>query len=282
MSEPAADFDQMLAAITKTFVIAHAEDSDEHLAQALVFNAGRLAWRMRESGVTSEQKTNISDVVTEADRAAERFVAGVLEALRPEDGVLGEEGAARESRSGKTWVIDPVDGTYNFVSGSDYWCSALALVEGDPTEPTALLFGAVHRPAMGYTWFGGPGIPTTRDGKEVRVQAETALDHASVATYLHPTWMQVDAVRNAWVKAVQHAATVRMFCSGSVDMGGVADGTWSAWVQHSVPAWDWLPGRALIEGAGGTTAEVEAHGVVWKIAGNQQSVSELAELLREH
>ncbi|STC94655.1 inositol monophosphatase family protein [Corynebacterium renale] len=281
MSEPAADFDQMLAAIIKTFAVAHTEDSDEHLAQALVFNAGRLAWRMRESGVTTEQKTNISDVVTEADRAAEKFVAGALEILRPEDGILGEEGAARESQSGKTWVIDPVDGTYNFVAGSDYWCSALALVKGDPHSPDELLFGAVHRPAMGYTWFGGPKIPTTRDGKEVHVQANTPLDHASVATYLHPTWMQVDAVRNAWIKAVQQTATVRMLCSGSVDMSGVADGTWSAWVQHSVPAWDWLPGRALVEGAGGTTVEVEAHGVVWRIAGNKQSVADIATHLRE-
>lgn len=76
-------------------------------------------------------------------------MAGVLDTLRPDDGVLGEEGAARESSSGRTWVIDPVDGTYNFTSNSDYFCSALALVAGSPSEPDELLFGAVDRPIPG-------------------------------------------------------------------------------------------------------------------------------------
>ena len=92
----------MIDAVTKTFVIAHDQDTDEHLAQALVFNAGRLAWRMREAGVQTEQKTSISDVVTDADRAAERFVAGALAALRPEDGIMGEEGTNAASISGST------------------------------------------------------------------------------------------------------------------------------------------------------------------------------------
>ena len=72
---------EMIDAIIKTFIVAHADDTDAHLAQALVYNAGRLAWRLREQGVDIEQKTSVSDVVTDADFAAERFVAGVLEAL---------------------------------------------------------------------------------------------------------------------------------------------------------------------------------------------------------
>lgn len=153
---------EMIDAVIKTFIVAHADDGDAHLAQALVYNAGRLAWRLREMGVSVEQKTSISDVVTDADRAAERFIAGVLEAVRPEDGLVGEEGTARESQSGRNWVIDPVDGTYNFTSGSDYWCSALAL-----TDASGVALGAVHRPAMGYTWFGGRDYPTSLDGKDV-------------------------------------------------------------------------------------------------------------------
>src|SRR5699024_11314134 len=109
----------MLAAITKTFTVAHVDDSDAHLAQALVYNAGRLAWRMREQGISTEQKTSVSDVVTEADRAAEKFVAGVLEAIREDEGILGEEGAQRESKSGSSWVIDTDDCTYHLSYFSD-------------------------------------------------------------------------------------------------------------------------------------------------------------------
>lgn len=265
----------MIDSLAKTFVIGHDQDSDEHLAQALVFNAGRLAWRMRELGVTTEQKTSMSDVVTEADKAAEKFVSQILEALRPEDGIVGEEGTARPSTSGKTWVIDPVDGTYNFSQGSDYWCSALALVSGSPDDPDELHFGAVHRPAMGYTWFGGPNIATTRDGKAVEKLAERSLNEISLGTYLHPTYLTQEPVRAAWQTVAEQPATVRMLGAGSVDLGSVADGSLGAWLQHSVASWDWLPGKALVEGAGGKATKFEAGGVTWCLAGNAKAVNEV-------
>lgn len=270
-----SSLNDMIATIAKTFAVAHEKDSDEHLAQALVYNAGRLAWRMREQGVEVDQKTSVSDVVTDADRAAEQFVSTVLELVRPEDGVLGEEGTQRESSSGRTWVVDPVDGTYNFTSGSDYWCSAVALVEGAPEDPSKLVFGAVHRPAMGYTWFGGPGIATTRDGKRVAPLADAPASVVSLGTYIHPTFLAEAGPRDAWLKVSTIVATIRMLGSASVDLGGVADGSLGAWTQHSVAAWDWLPGRALVEGAGGVCQKVESGGKTWCVAGNSQTVSEI-------
>lgn len=268
--------EEMIDAISKTFMVAHVDDTDAHLAQALVYNAGRLAWRMREQGLSSiDQKTSVSDVVTEADRAAERFVANILENLRPNDGIVGEEGAERESTSGRYWVIDPVDGTYNFSSGSDYWCSALALVEGNPAQPTSLLMGAVHRPAMGYTWFGGKDFPTTRDGKEVLVKNNCAAAATSLVSYLHPRDMSNDGVRETWLKAANRFATVRMLGAGSIDLSSIADGSWGAWMQHSVADWDWLPGKALVEAAGGIAKKIEAGGVVWCVAGNAEVVAEI-------
>ena len=268
-------FEEMLAAITKTFIVAHVDDTDAHLAQALVYNAGRLAWRMREQGISTEQKTSVSDVVTEADRAAETFVAGVLEAIRGDDGIIGEEGAQRESKSGRTWVIDPVDGTYNFSNGSDYWCSALAL-----TDEQGTVMGAVHRPTMGYTWFGGRDFPTSLDGKEVAQLDDAPASQLCLATYLHPRFMADAQLRDAWLSVAKNFASVRMLGAGSVDLSTVADGSMGAWMQHSVPDWDWLPGQALVHAAGGATSKVEAGGVEWCIAGNQQVVSEMENFLR--
>ena len=266
---------EMIDAIIKTFIVAHADDTDAHLAQALVYNAGRLAWRLREQGVDIEQKTSVSDVVTDADFAAERFVAGVLEALRGEDGIVGEEGANRESKSGRTWVIDPVDGTYNFASGSDYWCSALALIDAE-----GVILGAVHRPAMGYTWFGGRDFPTSLDGKDVTKLTDSPADKLCLSTYLHPTSMTDPAIASAWEKVAPHFATVRMWGAGSVDLSCVADGTWGAWMQHSVKDWDWFPGQALVLAAGGAARKVKAGGVEWCIAGNKQVVDQMEEWLR--
>lgn len=277
---PAHTMSEMVDALVSTFAVAHDGDSDERLAQTLVFNAGRLAWRMREQGVTTERKTSVSDVVTDADRAAERLVSGVLEKLRPEDGVLGEEGASRTGTSGRTWVIDPVDGTYNFTSGSDYYCSALALVEGPADELERLILGAVHRPAMGYTWFGGPETAPVCDGKPLARLEDRPLAELSLATYIHPTWLADAAVRDVWLSVAGAPATLRMLGAGSVDLAGVAEGSVGAWMQHSVPAWDWLPGKALVEGVGGTARQVEAGGVVWSVAGNKRVVDEIEELLR--
>lgn len=263
----------MLDAIIKTFIVAHVDDSDAHLAQALVFNAGRLAWRMRESGLTVEEKTSVSDVVTAADRAAEKFIADALSTIRPDDGLLGEEGTSRESRSGRTWVIDPVDGTYNFSTGSDYWCSALALVEGDPEDPERVIFGAVHRPAMGYTWFGGPDIPTTVDGKPVPAFRDVDTEETCLATYLHPSDLARPQIVAAWTAAAEQFATVRMLGSASVDLAGVAAGQHGCWLQRSVASWDWLPGRALVEGAGGHAQRVAAAGTVWSVAGAPSAVA---------
>lgn len=270
--------EDMLNAIIKTFIVAHVDDTDEHLAQALVYNAGRLAWRMRESGLVTETKTSVSDVVTAADRAAEKFIADALDIIRPDDGLVGEEGTAKPGTSGRTWVIDPVDGTYNFTTGSDYWCSALALVEGDPEAPDELLFGAVHRPAMGYTWFGGPSIPTTRDGKPVRV-ADVAAADTCLGGYLHPTDFADDAIAAAWRNVAAEFATVRMLGSASIDLGGVAAGELGCWMQRSVASWDWLPGRALVEGAGGRAIRVDAAGVTWSVAGSPSSVATVVDLL---
>src|SRR6476620_3341868 len=103
------------------------ELDDYELAAELVREAGQLALMMRQGGLDAQRKTSISDVVTAADHAAEAYVLEQLQRCRPDDAVLGEEGASVAGSSGRTWVIDPVDGTFNFLHGSTYWCSAIAL-----------------------------------------------------------------------------------------------------------------------------------------------------------
>lgn len=265
-----------IRALVSAFVDTHQHSTDPELACALVATAGQLALAIRDSGgLGVDYKTSVSDVVTEADRAAEEFVAEALSALRPDDGLLGEEGAARESGSGRTWVIDPVDGTYNFTAGSDYFCSAIALVDGPPAAPTRVHFGAVHRPSHNTTHLGGPDLPTTVNGRAVDRLAEAPCAEISLATYIHPTFLADDAVRGAWLAVSTRFATLRMLGAGSIDLSGVAEGRFGAWIQHSVADWDWLPGRALVEGAGGVCRKVQAGGRTWCVAGNRLVVEEI-------
>lgn len=243
---------------------------DAALAAELTRRAGELAARMRAEGLEGSEKTSVSDVVTAADHAAEELVAGALARLRPEDGIVGEEGAEAASRSGRTWVIDPVDGTYNFLSGLATWCSALAL-----RDPEGLVMGAVHQPVVDEAWLGGRDLPTRLNDDPVGPLADLPLAEVAMATYLHPAVLPEAALREPWLAAISGAATVRMFGSGSCDLAAVAAGRIGVWAQQSVPEWDWLPGAALVTAAGGRAEQVEVRGHVWSIAGRPTAVGEV-------
>ncbi|MDF1605572.1 inositol monophosphatase family protein [Nocardioides sp. YIM 152315] len=246
---------------------------DAALAARLVREAGGLAHRMRAAGLEADTKTSISDVVTAADHAAERQVVETLAAERPDDGVLGEEGASRRGTSGRTWVIDPVDGTYNFVAGLDWWCSALALTDGDE-----LVLGAVHHAATGRTFVGGPGLLTTVDGVPLAPLADRPLAESCLLTYLHPPLLD-DDVGAVFRRMAGGAATLRVMGSGSMDAVSIAEGRLHVLCQQSVPPWDELPGAALIRGVGGATAHVEAGGVTWYAAGAPTAVADVENAL---
>lgn len=249
--------------------------TDVDLAARLVVDAGTLARRLREDGLDVHHKTSISDVVTQADNAAERYITDLLARHRPADGVLGEEGTLVAGEHERRWVVDPVDGTYNFVNGSDYWCSAVAL-----TGPDDYLLGAVHRPVTGDTFVGGSDIPTRRNGVPVTPLTPGDLAAGSLATYLHPPFFSDPDLADPFYRVSRGAATIRMLGSGSVDLASVASGVHTVWAQHSCPEWDWLPGRALVEGAGGTCATVEVNGYDWFVAGRPGAVEQAVSLLR--
>jgi fructose-1,6-bisphosphatase/inositol monophosphatase family enzyme len=253
---------------------AQPDRSDADLAVLLVTEAVALAARMREgSDLDVRSKTSVSDVVTAADHAAEALVVETLRRERPEDGLLGEEGTDEVGTSGRRWVIDPVDGTYNFASGSDYWCSAVALLDGDD-----LVLGAVAHARDGVL-VGGPGLPTTWNGEPVGPVRDADVATLGAATYLHPATVRDEHVRAPFLRAAALPATLRMHGSGSMDLVGVVTGRLGAWFQHSTPAWDWLPGAALVRGAGGVAEQVEVEGLRWSVAGGASAVAALTDAL---
>jgi fructose-1,6-bisphosphatase/inositol monophosphatase family enzyme len=251
---------------------------DLALAAELVRAAGKLAERMLAEGLDTEHKSSVSDVVSAADHAAEELVVSRLRAARPADGVVGEEGTALPG--GRTWFIDPVDGTYNFLSGLPYWCSAIALAEQSPDGTGWIpLLGAVYHPTADELWLGGVNHPTSCNGVAVPRLTEAPLAELSLASYLHPTSLSDDSVRQPVLSALAGAATVRMLGSGSVELASVAGGRLGAWLQRNAPSWDWLPGAALVLAAGGRAESFDLRGQRWHIAGNARAVAEIRDRL---
>ncbi len=251
---------------------ATALQSDLDLAAQLVTEAGKLALTMRQGVLVVDQKTSISDVVSDADKAAEAMIVQRLAELRPDDGLIGEEGAAREGR--RTWIIDPVDGTYNFVSGLPEWCSALALMDGDD-----LLLGAVYQATTDELWLGGPGIPTTLNGRPVAPLADASLPEISISTYLHPARLSRPELIGPLLRSIAGSAALRVLGSGSVELAAIAGARLGVWVHADTLSWDWFPGAALVQGVGGVTDVFEAGGVRWHLAGPATAVAEVKALL---
>jgi fructose-1,6-bisphosphatase/inositol monophosphatase family enzyme len=242
---------------------------DLQLAASLVREAGQLADRMLRAGLTVQRKTSISDVVSAADHAAEDLIVKRLRTERPDDAIVGEEGTA-DPGTGRTWYVDPVDGTYNFVWGLPLWCAAIALDE---------TLGAIFHPASDELWLGGQHHPTTCNGAALAPLADRRLADVSVATYVHPTTLTDEALRLPLLRVMGAAATVRMLGSGSIELAAVAAGRLGVSVQANSLPWDWLPGAALVRAAGGAAEVVETEAHRWHVAGSRQVVSEVSDLL---
>ena len=247
-----------------------AASPDAEVAAALVRAAGRLAARMRSVGLLVEEKTSISDVVSDADKAAEALIVERLAAIRPDDGVVGEEGAAAPGR--RTWVIDPVDGTYNFVSGLPAWCSALALTDG-PAAGGELILGAIYQATTDELWVGGPRLAPTLNGTPLPRLADRELREVAITTYLHPPRLLDPRLRDGLIRGIAGAASVRIIGSGSIELAAVASGRLGVWLHADPPLWDWLPGAALVTGVGGVTDIFDYGGHRWHAAGPPTAVA---------
>jgi myo-inositol-1(or 4)-monophosphatase len=245
-----------------------------------------LAARAAAGGRLATQTKGVSaDVVTEADRAAERAAADVLARHRPGDAVLGEEGtdtapARRPPMGGaeigngrRRWLIDGIDGTVAFAAGLPGWCSAVALEDADGP-----LAAAVLDPATGDLAAAARGRATVVGGHAARVRAARPLAEAHVATFLRQDRLVAPGVRDTGHALLDAAGLVRHAGPGSLELAWVADGRLDGWMQPAVDPWDWLPGALLVREAGGEARVVE-RATRWHLAGPAALVAELEALI---
>jgi myo-inositol-1(or 4)-monophosphatase len=204
--------------------------------------------------------------VTDADAAAEQAAAAVIAAHRPDDAILGEEGARRHGITSRRWLIDGIDGTVGFAAGlPGSWCSAVAL-----EDEHGALAAAVCDP-LGETH-------TAARGDQAQMRAGRTLDTAYVATFLRRDRLVLPGVRGVGQRLLDRAGLIRHAGPGSLELAWVATGRLDAWIQPEVDPWDWLPGALLVTAAGGEARVVQAE-ARWHVAGPSALVDELVQLL---
>ena len=222
------------------------------LARRIALEAGELAARRRREGVeVAATKSTIVDVVTEADREVERLILGRIQDARPDDGVLGEEGASVTGSSGLTWVVDPIDGTVNYLYGIPHYAVSIALVEGDPDPLTwAAKVGVVLNPATGEIFTAETGGGAFCGDRRIRVAEPVDLDVALIATgfaYAASTRaFQGDVV----ARLLPHVRDIRRQGTASLDLCYVADGRYDAYFERTLSPWDHAAGALIAREAG--------------------------------
>jgi myo-inositol-1(or 4)-monophosphatase len=196
-----------------------------------------------------ESKSSATDLVSDADREAERAIRELLETERPQDGLVAEEGSRAEAASGRRWVVDPLDGTINFLYGFPAWAVSVALEDADGT-----LVGVVHSPIHGETFRAVRGEGAFLGDRALRVGPARPLDQSLVATGFsyEPDRRAIQA--EAIGKLLPRARDIRRAGAAALDLAWVAAGRVDAFFERGLQHWDWAAGRLLVEEAGGSCA----------------------------
>jgi myo-inositol-1(or 4)-monophosphatase len=195
-------------------------------------------------------KSSETDLVTEFDRRAEAVIVARLARAFPDDAIVGEEGAEQAGRSGRSWHVDPLDGTTNFTHGLPIFSTSIGLWAAG--EPVA---GVVTAPALGWTFHGGPGQGAFRNDDPIQVSRVAELPRALLVTgfpYLHGETHDNLLEFAAFMRASQG---VRRLGSAALDLCCVAGGWLDGFWERHIKSWDLVAGAAILIGAGGQVCD---------------------------
>jgi len=221
---------------------------------ALVVLATRVAGaaaRVHRAGLGRTQeiatKSTATDMVTEVDHEAERVIVDGIAAERPDDAILGEEGAQRDGTSGVRWIVDPLDGTTNYI----YRYPAFGVSIGIEIDGV-LAAGVVHDSARDRVYTGIVGAGAACNGAPIAVR-----DHADLATALVATGFQPQPERRGWqagvlTRVLPRVRDIRRGGSAAIDLSCVASGQLDAFYEVGLAEWDMAAGTAIARAAGAT------------------------------
>lgn len=237
----------------------------ESFATDLAQGAARLVVTERPEAMGVHTKSTDTDVVTEMDGRSQEYLMRRIRGMRPMDGVLGEEDGGRlePGTSGLTWVVDPIDGTVNYLYGRVDFAVSVAVVAGDVTAPGAWwpVAGAVCAPARGVTYHAARGrgaylLDALGGRRPVEAPDTDSLGQALVATGF--SYASSERAEQAKVVAsvLPQVRDIRRGGSAALDCCDVAAGALDAYYERGVHAWDVAAGRLIAEEAGAVVSGI--------------------------
>jgi histidinol-phosphatase len=219
-----------------------AYDNELGIAVEAAKLAGETALGYWRTGLTADSKEDASPV-TAADRHCERLLVQHLCQHFPSDGVLGEEGADKASANGRRWILDPIDGTRDFLRGNRLWSMLIGLEDNGE-----VVAGVAHFPALGETYTAARGTGAMRNGHTVRVSAISEISQSVLCLNSFQNAHRLSFHRNLfdWMKAFWAVRSL----GGALDAMLVASGSAEAWIEQSAKPWDLAALKIISQEAG--------------------------------
>lgn len=222
------------------------------LATRIATQAGQLARTRRIEGVSvAASKSTAVDIVTHADREVEALIRGLLAEARPGDGFFGEESGAEQGSSGLTWVVDPIDGTVNYLYGIPQYAVSIAVVEGEP-DPLSwrALAGVVVNPESGERFSATTGGGATLNDAPIRVTTDVAPDRALIGTgFGYRAEVRV-AQAKTLATLLGEVRDIRRMGAASLDLCAVACGRLDGYFERGLQPWDHAAGALIAAESG--------------------------------
>ncbi|MCU1495779.1 MAG: Inositol-monophosphatase [Acidimicrobiaceae bacterium] len=242
MSDAAADPAELLG-----LAIEMARAAGDLLLEAR--SGGR---HLRRLGATAVRKSSPTDLATDADRASEALVREMLSISRPDDALLGEEGGASAGTSGLTWIVDPLDGTTNYVYDFPAWCVSIAVSDAE-----GALAGVVHDPLRSETFSAARGLGACLGGERIARGAAPPLGEALVGTgFSYSPSLRGDQAR-LLPTLLPEVRDIRRAGSAAIDLCSVAAGRLDAFYEAGLKPWDSAAGLLIAHECGIVSAEID-------------------------
>ena len=219
-------------------ILAAATDAAHAAARGL-----RQAWRAQDFGVMQRDR---NDVKLSADVESERTIAEVLRRRRPQDGILAEEGGARDALRDGVWIVDPLDGTINFAHAHPHFSVSIAWLWKRETH-----VGIVYDVLRDELYAAVKGCGATCNGKPIRAAQSNDVGRSLVAMGFGKSMTDPRALENIRV-LTSRVQRMRISGSAALDLAFVACGRLDAYTEASIFVWDLAAGALLVEEAGGT------------------------------
>jgi myo-inositol-1(or 4)-monophosphatase len=222
-----------------------AADAAQQAADLLLDGLGRTR-------TTIETKSTATDMVSEMDRASERLIVSTLLAARPDDGLVGEEGSDAPGTSGLRWVIDPLDGTTNYLYGHPGWAVSIA-AEDDAGTVAGVVIDPMHRELFSATRGGG----ARRNGQAIACSPLDEMSKALVATGFGYAAERRRAQAEVLVGLLPRIRDVRRMGAAAVDLCSVACGRVDAYFERGLAWWDLAAGGLIAAEAGALVSAID-------------------------